>query len=220
MELTDWAARWAAGQIGFHRSQVTPQLERFVSQLSDRPATETRVLVPLAGKSLDMAYLAARGYPVVGVEGVEQAIKAFFSEAGVTPARSRTGVFERYEGQGVVMLQGDMLSLRPETAGHFEAIYDRAALVALTHEQRWQYAETLLALLAPGGRMLLVAFEYDQRLSSGPPFSVDPREILSLYGERCSVELLDSDDIIKREPRFQARGLTSMLESTWLLRKR
>jgi thiopurine S-methyltransferase len=218
MEITDWLQRWDSGQIGFHREEVGQELAAHVAKLGDAPPAWTRVLVPLAGKSRDMTFLARRGHPVVGVEVAEKAIDAYFAEHGITPARSQAGDHERYEGGGVTLLRGDMLSVRPEAVGLFDAAYDRGALVAMRPDQRDAYARTVLALLRPGARVLLVAIEYDQAQMSGPPFSVEAHEILRLYGEACSIELLSSADAL--EPRFQERGLTRMREVTWLLRKR
>ena len=60
---THWHERWEEGRIGFHLPEVNAHLDRFVSQL---PAG--RVLVPLAGKSPDLWFLAERGFAPTGVE--------------------------------------------------------------------------------------------------------------------------------------------------------
>ncbi|HLD65708.1 MAG TPA: thiopurine S-methyltransferase, partial [Pseudomonas sp.] len=54
-----WQARWSLDQIGFHLAEVNPYLQRHWPIL-DLPA-QARVLVPLCGKSLDLAWLAAQG---------------------------------------------------------------------------------------------------------------------------------------------------------------
>src|SRR5262245_668901 len=58
-----WDERWRAGQTGFHLSEVNPNLVRHHERLG--PANpRSRVLVPLCGKSIDLAWLAARGHDV------------------------------------------------------------------------------------------------------------------------------------------------------------
>src|SRR5690606_40305132 len=46
-----WRARWQRNEIGFHLTQVNPWLQRHWEA-----AAGARVLVPLCGKSLDMAW--------------------------------------------------------------------------------------------------------------------------------------------------------------------
>ena len=73
-----WRQRWREGRIGFHRTEVMPLLERHWPTLG--LAGDSRVLVPLCGKSLDMAWLAAKGHSVLGVDVSELAIEQFLSE--------------------------------------------------------------------------------------------------------------------------------------------
>ena len=65
MRADFWEQRWREGQIGFHQDEVTPLLRQYWPSLA-LPAG-SRVFIPLAGKTLDMAWLAAQGYRVLGV---------------------------------------------------------------------------------------------------------------------------------------------------------
>ena len=66
MQPEFWHQRWADNQIGFHQQAPTPLLLKYWPALG--VPTGARVFVPLAGKSLDMAWLAAQGHRVLGVE--------------------------------------------------------------------------------------------------------------------------------------------------------
>ena len=82
MQPEFWHDRWQRNQIGFHQEQVNPCLERLWPQLElPRGA---RVLVPLCGKSLDLSWLAASGFEVLGVELSQTAVEQFFSEQRVS----------------------------------------------------------------------------------------------------------------------------------------
>lgn len=63
-----WDSMWTEGVPVFHLPAVNENLERFLDRL--RPpaslARRPRVLVPLCGKTLDMAFLAHAGFDVVG----------------------------------------------------------------------------------------------------------------------------------------------------------
>ena len=78
-----WQTRWQEGRIGFNQSEVNPFLIKHFSAL--KLPVGNRVLVPLCGKSIDMLWLSAQGYDVVGVELVETAVQAFFAEQNMYP---------------------------------------------------------------------------------------------------------------------------------------
>ena len=78
METNIWQSAWESGRIGFHQDHVHPDLERFGAQwLGESPC---QVLVPLCGKTLDLAWLVARGHTTVGVELVSQAVHELHTE--------------------------------------------------------------------------------------------------------------------------------------------
>jgi Thiopurine S-methyltransferase (TPMT). len=89
MDPVFWLQRWNEGRIGFHRGEVMPLLEKHWPALGV-PAGG-RVFVPLAGKTLDMHWLAAQGHAVLGAELSPLAVRAFFAEAGLEPAVAEDG---------------------------------------------------------------------------------------------------------------------------------
>lgn len=226
MDRAFWQQRWDSGSIGFHQAQPTRYLvrhaERFLplappGAAGEAPPRPARVLVPLAGKTLDMAWLAARGHEVVGVELIERAVLAFFEEHGLTPARAPAGKLERFTAGAVTLLCGDFFDAGRDEVGRVDAAFDRAALVALPAPLRERYARHLSSLLEPGARILLVAFEYDQHEMQGPPFAVDGREVERLFGAACSIELLERHFDEQEAARFRERGITRIAEAAWLL---
>lgn len=78
MKGSYWLQRWREDRTGWHHSEPIPLLIRHWPALGV-PAG-SRVLVPLAGKSLDMLWLAEQGFAVLGVELSELAVPQFFSE--------------------------------------------------------------------------------------------------------------------------------------------
>jgi thiopurine S-methyltransferase len=206
MEHEFWESRWAEGRIGFHEGRPNPLLERHVDLLEGR----RRVLVPLAGKSVDMRYLAERGHDVVGIELVRAAIEAFFEEQGIESSEVEIGPYRGLSGGGVTLLAGDFFEATREALGHFDAIYDRAALVALPPAMRTRYADHCQRLLGPGGRIALVSFAYEQRLMEGPPFSVDDEAVRLLYAAH-HVALVE-ERVEPVSPHLRERGLSEIRE--------
>lgn len=200
---TGWHESWQAGRIGFHASEVHRDLiaheDRF---LGEGPH---RVLVPLCGKSVDMAWLADKGHEVIGVELVAQGVESFFAEHEIEPSIEEHGSYSVYRAGTLSIFCGDMLELGPEELGPIDRIWDRAALVALPKEIRVQYTAHLRALADEGALLLQNAFEYDQSKMSGPPFSVSDEEIRRHF-EGCQIDLLDEHDAIDKVPRFREAG--------------
>ena len=213
-----WHERWRTGQTGFHQSGVHPLLERWWPAFGV-PAG-SRVYVPLCGKSLDMAWLAARGYRIVGSELSPIAIRDFFIDQGLEPARTTGGLFVRHAAGPYEILEGDALALAPEILGSVDAVYDRAALVALPPEMRPLYAESMARLIPPGVAMLLVAFEYPQEMKGGPPFSVDAAEIYSSFGDAFAVETLERVDVLAQSPKFAEVGIPALHEIAYRLTRK
>ena len=172
----EWLARWRDGRIGFHEGQPNAFLDRFVARL----AGARRVLVPLCGRAEDLAFLAAHGYEVVGVELSEPAVRAFFELHALVPSVTR-GRFVEYRAGSITLLVGDLFDTTPALVGATDALYDRAALIALPAELRARYVAHLRSLLPAGAPGLVITIEYDAGRMSGPPFPVLEAELRELY---------------------------------------
>jgi thiopurine S-methyltransferase len=205
MEEAFWLDRWDRNQIGFHQSEVNPDLRRYWPGLglsADEP-----VFVPLCGKSRDLAWLRARGHTVRAVELSRRAVAAFFAESGLEPRWSRTGPFEVAEADGVRILCGDFFDLTAADLAGTRGVYDRAALIALPPDVRERYAARMAEIVPPGARMLLLTIEYPQERMEGPPFSVPRAEVERLYGPLGEVRLLERYPLSAQEPPFAGRGI-------------
>jgi thiopurine S-methyltransferase len=210
-----WHERWRTGQIGFHQSAVDRHLKRYWPELG--LAANTRVLVPLCGKTLDLLWLREQGHSVAGVELSAVALESFCMEQGV-PARRRTlDQFDVYEAAQIQLYRGDFFALTPEVLGTFSAVYDRAALISWTSELRARYVAHVAALSRPRTQTLLIVTEYPQAQMSGPPFSLGTEEIHRLYSASHSIQELRREDILANEPRLRSRGVTQLHEVCYRL---
>jgi thiopurine S-methyltransferase len=191
MDPDFWRARWAEGKIGFHEGRPNAHLEAHASRLGERRT----VLVPLCGKSADLAYLAARGHHVVGVELVESAARAFFAEHGLTPEESTRGGLTALSAGEITILVGDFFATTRELLGPVDALYDRAAMIALPPPLRARYVQHLRKLLPVGAPGLLLVLEYPQDQMAGPPFSVMEDEVRALYAGATVETIVDESAI-------------------------
>jgi len=181
-----WQSRWREGRIGFHEGAPNAFLRAHLAALG----ASRRVFVPLCGKTEDLAFLAAHGHTVVGLELVEDAVRAFFAEHGLTPTVTPRGALTEYASGPITLLAGDVFAATPALLGPVDALYDRAALIALPEALRVRYAAHLRALLPRGADGLLVTVEYPQEAMEGPPFSVPEVEVRRLF-DGLSIDLLD-----------------------------
>jgi thiopurine S-methyltransferase len=185
MDEAPWRDRWREGRIGFHEGRPNTFLERQVGRLG----ANRRVLVPLCGKAEDLAFLAGLGHTVVGIELVEDAVRAFFDEHGITPEVTRHGEHVSYRAGPITIVAGDFFTVTRALVGAIDAVYDRAAVVALPPALRPAYAAHLRELVPAGAPGLVITFEYPQDLIAGPPFAVLEPELRALYGAHA--ELLE-----------------------------
>ncbi len=209
MDASFWHETWERNQIGFHQSQANPFLVKYLKHLSLPKGA--RVFVPLCGKTLDIHWLLAHGYGVAGSELSKIAIDQLFSELGLKPSITPIDQLIRFSAKGIDIFVGDIFNLSPSLLGPIDAIYDRAALVALPKLMRERYAPHLINITnrAP---QLLISFAYDQHLLDGPPFSVSDEEIARHYQETYHLKLLASADI-----KGGLKGKCPATENVWLL---
>jgi thiopurine S-methyltransferase len=196
MESEFWKNRWKKNETGWHQKEAEPALVQFFSSLTQRG----RVLVPLCGKSLDMLWLATHGYEVVGVELSDLACTAFFHENQISFTQSRKGNFNLFQGGGISIWNGDFFELSSDQLGKLDAVYDRAALIALPPEMRKKYAKHLGDLIQKSAsqadfQFLQITLHRTPHQDGGPPFSVTPGEIESLYGEKLNIRLISREAV-------------------------
>jgi thiopurine S-methyltransferase len=177
MEPAFWRSRWAEHKIGFHEGHPNAFLEAHINRLDGR----YRVLVPLCGKSEDLAFLAASGHAVIGVELVEDAVVEFFAEHAIEPKVERRDDVAIYSAHELTVIAGDWFTTTRELVGPIDAVYDRAALIALPRDVRRRYIDHLKTLIAPGTHGLLISLDYAEGAWPGPPFNVPDAEVRGYF---------------------------------------
>ncbi len=218
MDAGFWHQRWQEGRIGFHQDVPTPLLVDHWPTL--RLPARSRVFVPLAGKSRDMAWLASRGHRVLGVELSRLAVEQFFDEHGLTPDVETIGAARHYRAGDIELACGDVFALAPALLASCDAVFDRAALIALPPALRQRYVEEVYGHLRPGCRGLLVSLEYPTHEKEGPPFPVPPDEVEALFSPAWSVDSLERQDILAAQPGFVEEGVTALWTAAYRLERR
>ena len=205
-----WRSRWSTGRIGFHKSEVHPDLLQRRDAWLD---SGSRVLVPLCGKTLDLAWLAER-VPTVGVELVPTAVEQLHAEQSIEAEVGVDGSFRAWRSPNLTVLEGDVFDLSEAHVAGVDRVWDRAALVALRPDQRTRYVRHLRDLLDPGARVLLNTFAYDPSVMSGPPHSVTEEEVRDHYAG-ADVDVVYVDEAV--DPAWEARGHRWFRKTLWLI---
>ena len=172
-----WKERWRTKQTGFHEGKPNVHLQRFWPEIAIPPTA--RVLVPLCGASEDLAWLLAQGYQVVGIELAGEAIARFFAEHELTPSKRPITGGSAWTAGNLTIFEANLLEISDAEIGVCDALYDRAALIALPDAMRISYVACLHRWLQPGGSGLLISMTYDTTKRGGPPLSVPHHEVLA-----------------------------------------
>ncbi|MDI1309243.1 MAG: thiopurine S-methyltransferase [Methylotenera sp.] len=205
-----WHSKWQKDEIGFHLAEANPLLVKHFPAL--QLASNSRIFLPLCGKTLDIHWLLAQGYQVVGAELSTIAVEALFSELNLMPTITQVGRLVQYSAPNITLWNGDIFEINQALLGKVEAVYDRAALVALPEDMRTTYTEHLMALTNKAPQ-LLICFEYDQSVHAGPPFSIGADEVKQHYQAVYDLTLLASETLADG-----LKGKYPATEQVWLLK--
>lgn len=216
MELSYWLSRWNKGNTGFHMEKGYPGLSAYWASLPISP--NPVVLIPLAGKSTDIKWIADRAQKVICSEISSIAIEQFFENHEMEFTKTHFASFEIYQSYNIEFWCGDFMKLPQDKTGEIDLIFDKASIVALPEKMRITYSNKISSLSTGNTKILMHLLSYKQSEMTGPPFSVDPDEIKRLFSEKFEILLLqkNSMDLHKFE-KFLNRGLKSDLIEYLLL---
>ena len=124
MDVNFWHQRWERNETAFHQREANPLLVKYFDVLS--LSKGSRVFLPLCGKTLDIHWLLSNGYRVAGSELSDLAVKQLFLELAIEPKITAVDDIRRHSADNI-----DIFDLSRSVLGRMDAIYDRAALVAL-----------------------------------------------------------------------------------------
>lgn len=217
MERDYWLSRWKTGQVGFDQDSPNTLLMDNFALLALKP--KARVFVPLCGKSVDMLWLRQQGFSVLGVELSVDACQQFFERYQIPFRQRKNDRFITFCGDGITLFAGDYFDLTKDDIQPIDAIYDRAALIALPPLMREQYAQKLQDLSEMHTQILLVSISYLQEQMSGPPFSVPEDAVRTLFSHGFSIDTF-YDAQITVPPHFEAKGLRELREMGFHLQRK
>ena len=209
MDKKIWLERWENGLTGFHVDEVNPLLIKHIKKLELPLAS--RIFVPLCGKTHDIGWLLSQGYCVVGIELSEIAVIKLFEELDEEPYIMQEGELIHYSAENLDIFVGDIFALTPQILENVDAVYDRAAIVALPEAMRIDYVKHMLTLIQDAPQ-LMTTVVYDQNLMNNSPFSVNKDELERHYGDTYTITQLDKINV-----EGGLKQVKDVVEYVWLL---
>jgi len=228
----------------WHGASPHTLLLRHLTDLIGEGTTLTKqsnsILFPLCGKSVDMLHLQQLGFFVVGVDIVPDALAQFRAATSdklkwLEPQPDRSGVRHAVSQKKKMnrktntlssvnpmeLLEGDFFKLEAldDQEAQFDYIFDRAGISFVPPSLYPRYVGRVQRLLKPGGRMLLVVFEFDENQldGSGPPHALTQQDVEKLFGDDFTIKHLSRENITDTDTRWRNRGFEELHESAYLL---
>ncbi len=164
--MTDWEARYRAGDTPWDKGEAAPPLHELFARKGVSVFGEGVVLVPGCGAGHDVRALAAAGHRAVGLDIAPSAIRLAESLAAVAE--------ESYLLADFLEAAESLRALRPS------AIWEHTCFCAIDPSRRRDYAAAAAALLESGGLLAAVFFltPFDPGESAqGPPHGASIDEI-------------------------------------------
>lgn len=211
-----WHTLWEGEHLPFHKDEVNQDLPVYFPYL--RLPKQSTILVPLCGKSLDLIWLVQQGYRVIGIELVEDAVHQFAKEHSIQFAVDSLDDLKRYFTNNLEIWVADIFTMNKALIKSVDAIYDRAALVALPSQLRSEYVNICLNWLKSNGSILLKTMEYEQSQMEGPPYSVPAAEVEQLY-RKCKPIKQVKSQVREKESKDHVfeRGVHQVKDFVWLI---
>lgn len=161
-----WEANYRAGPRRWELGGATPVFRRLAESGEFAPG---RMIIPGAGLGDDGRLFARHGFQVTAVDFAPTAARAM--HARQDPA------------EPLVILQADWFDLPPRLNGVFDYVLEYVFIAAIDPAQRAAFADVVAALLRPGGTFIGLLWPIGMH-SGGPPFAVQPDDVIALLADR------------------------------------
>jgi SAM-dependent methyltransferase len=159
----NWEARFRADDAPWERGRVHPALAHW--QQAGALSAGQSVYVPGCGRGLEPRALAQAGLIVTASD---------MAPSAATFQAKQLAAFDTG-----MALQADSLAWRPDTP--FDRLYEQTFLCAIHPHQRGAYERMAFEVLKPGGQLLALFMQKDER--GGPPYGCSIPAMRKLFVE-------------------------------------
>ncbi len=161
-----WETNYLNAQLPWDLDGPTPVYARLAASGEFEPG---RMLVLGAGRGHDARLFARHGFLVTAVDFATGAVRAM------------EGL--REPDAPIIIMQADLFHLPATLDNAFDYVLEYTCFCAIDPARREEYADVVARLLKPGGLYVALAFPIGKR-AGGPPFVVQPDEMITLFEAR------------------------------------
>ncbi|HVZ26026.1 MAG TPA: methyltransferase domain-containing protein [Sediminibacterium sp.] len=144
-----WNQRYIRQETGWDLHQVSPPLQAYIDQLTDKNLS---ILIPGAGNAHEAIYLAEQGFRNITVLDI--------AESAIRKLRERCG----HTMPAIKILEGDFFHF----SGTYDLILEQTFFCALPPVRRPDYVQQMASLLSGNGKLVGLLFNRD--FEQSPPF--------------------------------------------------
>ena len=161
-----WTERYLTGQIGWDAGYVTTPIKEYVDQLVSK---NIKILVPGCGYGHEVKHLYDAGFTNV-----------FVVDLSIEPLRALQERCPKYPANRFI--HGNFFDLEEE----YELILEQTFFSVFEPGKRTQYADKMLSLLEPGGKLVGVLFTIPLN-ETHPPFGGSKDDYLTYFEDKFNM---------------------------------
>ncbi len=172
LDASFWNARWKEGATGWDIGNVSTPIKEYFDQVKNKNAA---ILIPGAGNGYEAEYIAKKGFQNITVVDLAQ-----------QPLDNLKNRCPQINNQSLLCCNFFDL----DASHKFDIIIEQTFFCALNLDLRESYAQKMASLLAPGGKLVGLLFDFPLS-TSGPPFGGSIEEYRALFSKYFDIKKLE-----------------------------
>ena len=156
-----WDNRYLQKETGWDLGQVSPPIEAYINQLTDKGIS---ILIPGCGNAYEAVNLLKKGFTNITL-----------IDLSPTLVEQLKSTLSQFPTNNIKVICGDFFSLQ----GEFDLIIEQTFFCALHPSLRKDYCKKMSELLAPKGK--LVGLLFNRNFENNPPFGGSIEEYEELF---------------------------------------
>jgi SAM-dependent methyltransferase len=166
-----WESRYQEGKTGWDLGEVSPALKAYIDQLEDK---SIKILIPGGGNAYELAYLHEMGFTNSYLIDLSPTALANFK-------KQNPSILDEF------LIEGNFF----EHQGQYDLILEQTFFCAIDRSLRKQYAEKIVKLLQPNGKLAGLLWSEDFGDNS-PPFGGTKEEYLNYFAPLFKIRQMES----------------------------
>jgi len=166
-----WDGKYAENKLGWDIGYISAPLKAYIDQLTDK---NIKILIPGAGNGYEVEYLFNKGFTNIYVIDIAQ--------QPLDNLKNRIPLFQENQ-----LIHMDFFDLNEDG---FELILEQTFFCALDPILREAYVSKMNNLLARGGKLVGLFFDFPLSVQ-GPPFGGNIHEYKELFNQHFNIRILE-----------------------------